>query len=70
MKALDRGIKALGFSTDLTKEQQDAAMTMGILVLEEEGVFDPSLRWMQVLYGAPTLYTLKRNVLFKNVGEK
>lgn len=70
MKALDRGIKALGCGTALTKEQQNAAMTLGLLILEEEGILDPSLRWTQLLYGAPLLYTPKRNVVFKNVGGK
>jgi hypothetical protein len=69
MKALDRGIKALGYDTAMTKEQQEAAMTMGILILEEEGIVDPSLRWMQLIYGTPMLYTPKKNVTFKNVGK-
>jgi len=29
---------------------------------------DPSLRWMQLLYGVPVLYTPKHNVVFRNVG--
>lgn len=29
---------------------------------------DTSIRWMQLLYGAPVLYTPRRNVLFRNTG--
>lgn len=29
---------------------------------------DTSIRWMQLIYGTPTLYTPGKNVLFKNVG--
>lgn len=29
---------------------------------------DPSIRWMQLLYGVPQLYTPKHNVIFRNVG--
>ena len=29
---------------------------------------DSSIRWMQLLYGVPVLYTPGKNVLFKNIG--
>lgn len=29
---------------------------------------DTSIRWMQLIYGAPVLYTPRRNVIFRNIG--
>jgi hypothetical protein len=29
---------------------------------------DTSIRWMQLIYGTPVLYTPRHNVLFKNIG--
>lgn len=29
---------------------------------------DTSIRWMQLVYGAPVLYTPRRNVIFRNIG--
>jgi hypothetical protein len=30
---------------------------------------DPSIRWMQLLYGTPALYVPRRMVLLKNIGK-
>lgn len=32
------------------------------------GTFDATLRWMQMIYGTPLLYTPGRNVIYRNVG--
>ena len=29
---------------------------------------DPSIRWMQLIYGTPQVYTPGRNVIFRNIG--
>ena len=29
---------------------------------------DTSIRWMQLIYGTPKLYTPRHNVLFTNIG--
>lgn len=68
--------------TDLNEDLPGTTKAIGVQNNEDNWAFkmlapmmkiplatiDGTIRWQQVIYGAPVLYTPKHNVLFKNIG--